>query len=194
MSNNKLKIIFLGETSVGKSSIIKRYITGNFEELFISTIGADFFDKTISINDTKITLEIMDTCGQERYKSLSQNYIRNADGIIFVFDVTNTDSFNAIKKWLITAEETETNFQKILVGNKIDLKDLRLVLKENMMDFAEKKNMKCFETSAKDNINIELIFKEIAELICINSPEKLEKISKSKQLGNSKSINKKKCC
>ena len=191
---SKLKIILLGETSVGKSSIIKRYSDNKFEDIFISTIGVDLIEKEITINGHKIILNIMDTSGQERFKSLSKTYIRASDGIIFVYDITNEESFKAINTWIKLADDQEEGFQAILVGNKIDLKDLREITKDEMNDFAEKNNLKCFETSAKENINIELIFKTIAELICTNSPDKLNKKSKNQKLKIEDSSKKKKCC
>ena len=191
---SKLKIILLGNTSVGKSSIIKRYSENKFEDIFISTVGIDLIEKEISIKGQKIILNIVDTSGQERYKSLSNNYIRASDGIIFVYDITNETSFKAINTWIKLAEDQEQDFQAILVGNKIDLEDLRQITKDEVNKLAQIKNIKSFETSAKENINIELIFTTIAELICANSPEKLNRKSKNQKLKNSDSSKKKKCC
>ena len=165
MSEIRLKILLIGDTSVGKTALILKYIDKEFSDNHISTIGLEYKDKLIKINEKKIKLQIWDTSGQERYRSITKSFYRNANALLFVFDVTNENSFNHIKDWLIETENSGKDFKKILVGNKIDLKDKRIVDKERMDNFAKKKNMKCFETSAKEGKNVDLIFKEITKLI-----------------------------
>ena len=134
----------------------------------------------------------MDTAGQEKYRSITKNFIRNADGIIFVFDLSDKDSFKNIKDWLITTDEVKNNFQKILVGNKLDLPK-REIEKEIAEKYSENHGMNYFETSAKDGTNVELIFKEIAGLILSKKSEKIE-INKTMKLKIQSKKTKKHCC
>ena len=203
MSDVCLKILLVGDSSVGKTTLLLQYVDGKFSENHITTIGVEYKDKEITVNNRKINLQIWDTSGQERYQSITKNFYRNADGILFVFDVTNEESFNHIKNWLMTSEDVEKNFKKIMVGNKIDLEDKIVINKEKADKFAEKKNMKCFLTSAKDGINVDTIFQEIAELVLANKTEEeiieefgvkersLSTLSKDSQKMQTQ---KKKCC
>ena len=190
------KILLLGDSIVGKSSLMIRYVDNFYEENNVSTIGIVSKKKDLIINNQKIILNIFDTCGQERYHSLAKNFLNNSDGIIFVFDLTNGTTFDGIKRWLITCDEQIQGFQKILVGNKLDLEN-REVDKERIEKFCQEKNLKYFETSARNNINVERIFKEIAKLI-LNSKQKIEKsntITKLKSFKKDKSKDiKRRCC
>ena len=174
MSEINLKILLIGDSSVGKTSILLRYVDDEFNDSYISTIGIEYKIKTINVNNKKITMRIWDTSGQERYRSITQNFYRNANGILFVFDVTKKESFNNIKLWLTDSQNCEANISKILIGNKIDLEEEREVSNETIKNFANKKEMKFFETSAKEGTNIDLIFRELAELILSNKCEESE--------------------
>ena len=171
MANCKitLKILLLGESNVGKTSLLSKYIDNKFTEVHITTIGVDNKYKEIIYNNMKINLNIWDSSGQEIYRSITKSFYRNADGIIFVYDVTNAKSFANLKDWLISTEEYQC--KKIVVGNKIDLGDKRVIKKERIEQFAKEKNIQCFETSAKNGENIENIFKEITRLIVGNKTE-----------------------
>ena len=171
MNEINLKLLLIGDSTVGKTSILFRYINEEFPEYYVSTIGVEYKIKTLIIDGKKVILRIWDTSGQERYRSITQNFYRNANGILFVFDITNRESFNNIKIWLTDSENCETKVTKILVGNKIDLKDKRTVDKEIIEAFAEKKDMKYFESSAKEGINIDELFRELAELILKDKTE-----------------------
>ena len=167
-----LKIILIGDTFTGKKSLLFKYTDDFFPENILSTIGVEFKEKKIILNDKKITLQIWLTSGQERFRSITQNFYRNADGIIFVFDVTKTETFNHIKDWLLDAQVEDSDIKRILVGNKTDLAENRVIDKTKMESFAETKKMKSFETSAKNGSNVDLIFTEIASLILANKTEK----------------------
>ena len=171
MSGINLKILLVGDSAVGKTTLILKYVDGKFSDSHITTIGVEYKDKEITVNNRKINLQIWDTSGQERYRSITKNFYRNAHGILFVFDVTNQTSFDHLKDWLNSSNECDIDFKKIIVGNKIDLND-RVVNKETMEFFAEKNQIKkSFETSAKDGTNVDLIFKEMAELILANKTD-----------------------
>jgi small GTP-binding protein len=171
MSGINLKILLVGDSAVGKTTLILKYVDGKFSDSHITTIGVEYKDKEITVNNRKINLQIWDTSGQERYRSITKNFYRNAHGILFVFDVTNQTSFDHLKDWLNSSNECDIDFKKIIVGNKIDLND-RVVNKETMEFFAEKNQIKkSYETSAKDGTNVDLIFKEMAELILANKTD-----------------------
>ena len=193
MSEISVKIGLLGNTSVGKSSLIRRYVDEKFEDNFMSTIGVDYFQKKVTINNKNIIIEIQDTSGEERFRSIAKSYYKNVDGIIFVFDVTNEESFKeGINYWLTECDKEKGEYKKILVGNKIDLKETRIINKETIEKFAKDKGMKYFETSAKEGTKVDIIFKELAELILMDLPKKNG--DKNKKLGVHNKLDKKGCC
>ena len=170
----KINILLVGETSVGKTSLCHRYAKNEYQDNYLSTIGVDYLDKVIDINGKKVYLKIMDTSGQERYAKIVNNLFRQVDGLIFVFDITKKDSFQAINRWITLAEDIK-DFPKILVGNKIDLQNRRVIEKDKMENFAKKKNnINCFETSAKTGENVEDAFMHLIRLIL---PDKISKKS-----------------
>ena len=192
----KINILLVGDSSVGKTSLSRRYANNEFHENYLSTIGIDYLEKVIDIDNQKVNLKILDTSGQERYFSISTSMFRQADGLIFVFDVTKKDSFEAISKWLTIAEDIK-DLPKILVGNKIDLQNRRKINKDRMENFAKSKNnMHCFETSAKTGENVEVAFIDLIRLIL---PDKISKnknkASKKVTLEKNNEKNKaKNCC
>ena len=204
MDEIKYKILLLGDSAVGKSSLMIRFTDNFFEINNVSTIGIASKIKKIKINNQKIKLDIYDTGGQERYHSIAQNYIRNANGIIFVFDLNQEKTFKNITNWLTTCDEVIKDYPKILVGNKLDLEDREIDTKE-AEELCEKHKMKYFETSAKKDINVEKIFYEIARLI-LDSKQKEENEKENEKenelsiqnsiitIKNNKEKKKKKCC
>ena len=207
MNELDLKILLIGDSTVGKSSILRKFIDNKFEETSTSTIGVDFRFKIINKKEKKINLRIWDPSGQERYRSLTQNYYRNANGIIFIFDLTNYTTFENIQNWLTESKMCESQAKYLLVGNKVDLeekKDKNLT-KEIIETFAEKNNMKYYEISAKTGINIDKIFKKMVDLILVDKSEKEinEKYIDDYEINDGsfiicdaseKPIKKKKCC
>ena len=190
------KILLLGESCVGKTCILLKYVEGTFSQNICSTIGVDFMEKIIDYGDTKAHLQIWDTSGQEKYKSIGLNFLRNADGVILVFDLTQKDTFEQMKQWLNDVNEICDDVKIIILGNKSDLKDERKVEEEIANNFAEKLNYKYFETSAKEGTNIENAFKAMADLLM--DPQTREIINNKRHRGNSvltkKNNIKKGCC
>ena len=119
MDEITFNIILIGDSDVGKTSLMIRFADNIYEEN-CSTLGMEFRNRQIEINDQKIKLHILDTAGQEKYRSVAKNFIRKGDGIIFVFDLNNEQSFESIKSWLITCDEVSQDYQKILVGNNFN--------------------------------------------------------------------------
>ena len=160
------KLILIGDSSVGKTNLLTQYVDGKTSENIISTIGIEFKNKIIELeNRRKIRLQIWDTSGQEKFKALTKNYFRGCDAALFVFDVTNKDSFDNIKDWLkLYYEVNGENSKKILIGNKID-KENRVINKIELKNFAEDNGLKPFEISVKNKEGIDEMFKEIIKLL-----------------------------
>ena len=199
------KILTLGESSVGKSSIILRYTNGHFNQQILSTTGIDFRTKIIEYNEQKIKLVIYDTSGQERYRTIAANYYKNADGILFVYDITNKSTLT-FKYWLEQIKEKSSIQSIILFGNKTDLENgedenySREISLEEGNTVAKEFGLKLFEGSAKEGINIDEAIEELVGLIYkekkINQGEKKEDTKQNVQLfaNNANSNKKKKCC
>ena len=194
----ELKILTLGDTSVGKSSFIIKFIDDRFSINYIATLGFDFKQKKLTINDETIRLKIFDTAGQERFKSISLNIIKKADGILLLYDIGNRDSFESVSNWIKSIREIgEEKVCIILIGNKCDLpEEKRKVSKEEGEDKANEYNIPFFETSCKEGINVNEAFMKLSEEILkkngANIVTKGEKLSKENiKKDNEKSKN---CC
>ena len=157
------KILLIGESNVGKTSIILRYTENKFDPSGISTCGVDLKNKFVSYNNTKIRLDIWDTAGQERFRGLAKNYFRGANGFILVYDITNKNSFDKLKGWMNDAKEKiESDYKMIVVGNKNDCKN-RKVGFDLLEDFGKKNNVSFMEVSAKTGQGIDKIFLKMVE-------------------------------
>ena len=161
-----VKILIVGDSNVGKTSLLLQY-TDNFYPLQHSaTVGIEFKVKNITYKNYNVKLQIWDTAGQERFHSITNNFFHNADGILFVYDITNQKSFEGIKNWIQEAEEeVGDDFQKILIGNKSDLEEERTVPLKKLEEFCLEKKINFLETSAKNNVNLKEAFNKIVELI-----------------------------
>ncbi len=196
-----LKIIILGDSNVGKTSLLLSYTDNYFPDSHIATIGIDYKIKTLTINGVQLKLQIWDTSGQERFRSMTHTFLKTANGIVFAYDITNKKSFEGIKDWIKDAENNGAGFEKILIGNKCDLEGKREVSKDMLDKFGNKKKIKTFETSAKTNINVTDSFDYLAKLIVKDKTkeeiiekfgERNESINISKKKSENKS--KKECC
>ena len=165
MTEINIKLLIVGDSYVGKTSILLQYTDEIFPLKHIATIGVEYKIKIVQYRDFNIKLQIWDTAGQERFHSITNNFFHYADGILFVYDITNEDSFEGAKKWIKEAEEVGDSFQKILIGNKCDLIDDRNVSMDQIQAFCEENNICYFESSAKENIKIKEIFMKMIELI-----------------------------
>jgi len=160
------KLLLIGDSGVGKTCILFRFSEDAFNTTFISTIGIDFKIKTIELRGKKIKLQIWDTAGQERFHTITTSYYRGAMGIMLVYDITNAKSFDNIAKWLRNIDEhANEDVERMILGNKCDMEDKRVVSKERGDGIAKEHNIKFLETSAKTNINIEPAFIQLAEAI-----------------------------
>lgn len=160
------KLLLIGNSAVGKSSILLRFSDNIFNESFLPTIGVDFKIKTCQMQGKTIKLQIWDTAGQERFKTITSSYYKGANGIILTYDITDKQSFHDIDNWLEEVEKfAKPNVVKLLVGNKCDLENARQVSQEEGKELADKMGVQFLETSAKNSINIEPAFIAMAKEI-----------------------------
>uniref|UniRef100_A0A6T8P9T7 Uncharacterized protein n=1 Tax=Hemiselmis andersenii TaxID=464988 RepID=A0A6T8P9T7_HEMAN len=159
----QFKLVLLGESAVGKSSLVLRFVRGQFFDYQESTIGAAFLTQTVALNDTTVKFEIWDTAGQERYHSLAPMYYRGAAAAIVVYDITSPDSFARAKSWVRELQrQGNPNIVIALSGNKSDLASKRKVDPEEAKQYAEENNIMFMETSAKTAANVNELFVQIA--------------------------------
>ena len=193
------KVLLLGNSDVGKSSILLRFVDSVWNESFVPTIGVDFKVKTVDIGEKKVKMQIWDTAGQERFRNVVATYFRGSNGILLIYDITSRDSFKNLESWLIEIEKyASENVLKILIGNKNDLESQRVISKEEGQDFANRYGMKFIETSAKLDTNVSEAFLTLAKIMMENnsSGKPIQKKTENKTLTASagKDLNKKKGC
>lgn len=202
-----IKLLFIGDSGVGKSCLLLRYSDDSFTSSFITTIGIDFKIKSIVIDDSKIKLQIWDTAGQERFRTITTAYYRGAMGILLVYDVTDENSFKNVGNWMKQIEQNAAdNVNKILIANKCDVDPSeRKVSFEQGQALANQYGIQFYETSAKTNYNVDAAFMSISKDIVTrlkinpdhyggadgnsNNQLKLKEDEKNKQNGASSS-----CC
>lgn len=161
-----LKLLFVGDSGVGKSSMLLKFTDNTFNDTFISTIGVDFKIKSITVCDKTVKLQIWDTAGQERFRTITSSYYRGAHAVIIVYDITNRSTFANVDRWLSEIKKySQDNVLIFLVGNKSDLKE-RKVSKEEGQDWADRHEVLFFETSAKNGEHIDDLFNKLAECLC----------------------------
>jgi len=167
------KLLLIGDSGVGKTCILFRFSDDAFNTTFISTIGIDFKIKTVELRGKKIKLQIWDTAGQERFHTITTSYYRGAMGIMLVYDITQPKTFDNIAKWLRNIDEhANEDVEKMILGNKCDMEDKRMVSKERGESIAREHGIRFLETSAKANVNIERSFLDLAEAILDKTPGK----------------------
>ena len=194
------KVLLLGNSDVGKSSLILRYVDQVWSDTFVPTIGVDFKVKTLELQNKQIKMQIWDTAGQERFRNVISSYFRGAHGILLIYDVTNRDSFKNLESWLIEIEKNASeNVLKILIGNKNDLVDDKEIKTEEGQAFANRNGMQFIETSAKENTNVTEAFECLAKLMMEFNSEKKAPTTKNDKKALSASAGKdlktkKKCC
>jgi len=163
------KLVLIGDSGVGKSCLLLRFADDNFTDSYISTIGVDFRFRTINIQDKTVKLQIWDTAGQERFRTITSAYYRGADGIIMVYDVTSSESFDHVEEWLSEVDRyANENTSKLLVGNKADLIEEKVVPEEDAQGFADKIGISFLETSAKTATNVDTAFLTMAKELIKN--------------------------
>ena len=181
------KIIIIGDTSVGKTSLMRRYIEGIYNEKTLSTIGIELFKKEVSIQNKNYVMKIWDTCGQEKFRAISKNYYHNADGIMLVFDINSHETFEHLSGWIDSIyQNTSKDTPLIIVASKCDLE--HDVTDQEIEEYSTKNKVKVIKTSSKDNINVDEPFLYLGEEIIKKG---LFNINKNAELKEFKQIKKK---
>uniref|UniRef100_A0A1I8I5X4 Ras-related protein Rab-13 n=2 Tax=Macrostomum lignano TaxID=282301 RepID=A0A1I8I5X4_9PLAT len=165
------KLLLIGDSGVGKTCILFRFVDNTFQTSFISTIGIDFKIKTIEVEGKKIKLQIWDTAGQERFHTITTSYYRGAMGIMLVYDITSRKTFDNVSRWLRNIDEhASEEVERVLIGNKKDLNEKRQVTVEEGHRLSKEKDIPFFETSAKTGDGVEASFRALTEIILRKTP------------------------
>ena len=190
------KVLILGETRVGKSSILTMLTEKSFTENLPPTLGIDFKLFLEKVDGKEVKLQIWDTAGQERFRTIAETFYRQSDGILVVFDITDLSSFEKVNDWLESLRQRiDQNCVVVLAGNKCDLKDehgIMLVPEENIRALSEASGYKYFEVSAKKNLNIQACFHHLATSII--AEKRKGKSEEEIKLGEAKAKTRVKCC
>ena len=194
-----IKLLTLGESFVGKTTLILNYMNPNIKkknlERFYPTIGVDYQKKSVTIDNRNINVEIWDTAGQEKFKKITSQYYNGADGIILIFDITNKESFEKISFWIqdLSNKIDLDNICLILIGNKTDLKDQRKVSVEEAQKYAAQYNIEYYEVSALKNVGI-IEMMEFFIKKCYNYIKEKNNYSITISKDGMNYYSKKKCC
>ena len=194
------KLILIGDSYVGKSNILLKYLKNQFNENSKTTVGLEFGTKNIIINNKRIKIQIWDTAGQERYRSITSAYYKGAKGALIVYDITRKNTFDNIDKWITDLKlNGDENICIIILGNKSDLINKREINKNDGIKKAEMYKTAFLETSALNGDNISKAFDELIEQIVINNKNIFQddnenEIDKGVNLNDEKNNNNKKCC
>ena len=189
------KIIFIGDSGVGKSCLTSKAVKNTFEDYYQATVGFEFLTYNLKLNDKVIKMQIWDTCGQEIYKSLITNFYRNSSLAIVTYSIDNKESFQHAENWLNDLRsQANPDVRIFLVGNKADLEEERKVSKEEGEKFAKEQGMHFFETSCQTGDNIENAFMDLVQQIYEKKKSIIQSENEENIKINTKNSKKKKCC
>eukprot|EP01015_Nassula_variabilis_P021889 TRINITY_DN3955_c0_g1_i1.p2 TRINITY_DN3955_c0_g1~~TRINITY_DN3955_c0_g1_i1.p2 ORF type:complete len:226 (-),score=35.77 TRINITY_DN3955_c0_g1_i1:41-679(-) len=175
-----LKLLLIGNSGVGKSCMLMRYSENNFTSNFFNTIGVDFKIKSVNVENKNVKMQIWDTAGQDRFRTITCSYYRGAHGIIVVYDITDRDSFENVKYWMSEIDKyAQESVNRLLVGNKVDLSDKRKVSYEEGLELARQYKIPFIEASAKNANNIDVSFQTMAKQIIERLDSNAKKIQKN---------------
>ena len=181
----KLKVVVVGDSGVGKTNLIKRFITNTFSENSKATVGVEFISKSYKINNQVFKIEIWDTAGQERYKSITAAYYKGAKGALIVYDTTQKTSYENINKWMVEIKDKASKDMKLMIiGNKTDLKDSRQVETNEALQKAKDLEAPLMETSAKDGSNVREAFYDLLKEMYREIRKKIEVVESQTKGGN----------
>ena len=188
----QIKLVIIGDSGVGKTNFIFQFTEGRFSSIHVTTVGFDFKSKIIKLPKSKKTvkLQIWDTAGQERYISVNKNLFLKVQGILLFYSITDRESFDDINKWVDIIKDTCELLPIILIGNKIDDKNNRIVSEDEGKKLAKKYKLEFMECSGKGDINVNKAFETIGDIVIENNiGNKNNNIKLGEENGN-----KKKCC
>ncbi|KAJ1484727.1 ras family-domain-containing protein [Baffinella frigidus] len=197
-----VKLLLIGDSGVGKSCLLLRFSDDSFTTSFITTIGIDFKIRTIEQEGKRLKLQIWDTAGQERFRTITTAYYRGAMGILLVYDVTDEQSFNNIRNWMRQIQQHASDtVNKVLIGNKCDMLDKKVIDTARGQALADEYGIKFYETSAKNNIDVDKAFTEMARDVMKRLQEQevvdggaAKKVGTVEINGKAPSTGKKGCC
>ena len=165
-----LKLLIVGDSTVGKTNFIMRFINDKFNESYMTTSGIDLKSKDIEIKNKNIRIQIWDTAGQEKYRAITRNLFLKVLGVLIIYDITNEKSYNNLKTWVqLIREDCGSHMQIIIVGNKCDLDSERKINQEEVLKYARKEKIEYIETSCKTGENVQKAVKTICEKILENN-------------------------
>ena len=198
----KLKVVVVGDSGVGKTNLIKRFVSNTYNPNTKATVGVEFISKSYKINDQVFKIEIWDTAGQERYKSITAAYYKGAKGALIVYDITQKDSFENINKWMSEVRDKSSKDLKIMiVGNKTDLENERQVSTEEALEKAKELGSPVMEASALDGSNVKDAFYDLLKEMYKEIKKKLDIVENQNtggkdgvQLNTNEEKEKKGCC
>eukprot|EP00002_Diphylleia_rotans_P032120 TRINITY_DN6719_c0_g2_i1.p1 TRINITY_DN6719_c0_g2~~TRINITY_DN6719_c0_g2_i1.p1 ORF type:complete len:244 (+),score=47.87 TRINITY_DN6719_c0_g2_i1:66-797(+) len=192
------KVVMLGDSGVGKSSLVIRYVDNQFSNVVKSTVGASFFTKRFMVDGSKVKLQIWDTAGQERFRSMAPMFYRGAAAAIVVFDVTSEQSFEKLKGWVSELRQnTEDNLVIAIAANKTDMVEQRRVQPKRVQEYSESIRAAVFETSARLNTGVDELFSSVAKQLVMvhrSSPAGSYEPATQVQTTNSEESTGGKCC
>ena len=167
----QIKLLMIGDSAVGKTSLLLRYANDTFSSTFITTIGIDFKIKTVDLDGRRVKLQIWDTAGQEQFRTITRSYFRGAQGIVLVYDITDRGTFNSVRSWMAQiADHADAQVNRVLVANKSDNEAERRVSSAEGAALAAEYEVKFLETSAKHDINVSETFTAIAREVVARIP------------------------
>ena len=193
--DEKIKLMVIGETRVGKTALIKKYTKNVFGGTYLTTVGIDFQEKIINVEEKSVKLQIWDTAGQERFRNIAKSYFHTSDGFLLVYDISCKDSFEKLNFWYEQIKlNAPENTKCVVAGNKCDLEEKRQVNKNEGENFAKTYNIDFYETSAKDGINVDEVFQTLANEIMKDIKKNGSKNKRSSQVLKKNTKSKKKSC
>jgi Ras-related protein Rab-8A len=162
-----IRLLTLGDSGAGKSSLLLRYTQNEFNVEYMPTIGIDFRLKTVEVKGKTVKVQVWDTAGQERFRTITHNYYRGAHGIALVYDITSKASFDNIRKWIADVQSyAESHVNIVLIGNKCDLQDQRVIDTEQGRAVAKEYDIDFYEASAKTDLNVREAFDGLVNQVC----------------------------
>jgi len=192
---HQFKLVLVGDSGVGKSSVLLRFADDTFADAYLSTVGVDFRFRTVKVGKDTVKLQIWDTAGQERFRTITSAYYRGADGIVMIFDVTNMESFNHVNEWLIEVSRyAAEGTSRLLVGNKCDKTAERVISTEKGKALADSLGIPFIETSAKEAINVEQAFMTMTEELVRRKGATAPRGGNGMSMSSDRPVGKKGCC
>ena len=190
-----IKILIVGDSGVGKTNFVNKFINNEFDQNYMSTTGIDLKSGNIQLKNKKIRIQIWDTAGQERYRSITKNLFLKVMGALIMYDITKANTFNNLQSWLnLINEECGKHMQIVLVGNKSDLDSQREISKEKVINFAKKQNVEYIETSSKTGDHVTKAITLLTEKILENNDIGTDASIRLDSASFTRRKGKKKCC